>query len=348
MKPKRLSQNLLAMLFRQLAETQRAGLGLADTLLILGSDADLPKSETAFLANLHKDIEAGKSLSSALAAYPESLAAETIALIRAGEDNGELARALNILANDFEMRIFHGVSAKGALAWPIALMLVLAFIVMLLMIFVIPTFKSVFSSFGADLPLPTLLVMSIADGVAEYWYMVAILAIGLAIWKFRFGRAWPRFAWLDSWLMRTPFVRAYLIKTFVARLTQMLAAGGQAGALLAPAVGHLRAATGNLKLAALTGSLEAQLAAGKDLVTAVREAPHMPGQLAVALQLGLKADRLAATLEQVVRFSESEAARSAVRLQQACLLLAYVATGLIVGFMVIAIYLPIFKLGSVI
>jgi len=214
------------------------------------------------------------------------------------------------------------------------------------MIFVTPSFKQVFTSFGADLPGPTLLVMAVSDLAVDYWYWVLIPVAVLAVVAQRRWARGLRFATLDAALIQIPFVRRYLTKCFVSRLIQVLDRALSGSLPLIPAVAYLRATAGNTRLTGAAGVLEAQLLGGKDLTAAVRDTPSMPGQLATALELGAATQDPGAMLRQLAAFSEGEAARSLMRLQQALIACAYVAAGLIVGFFVIAMYLPIFRMGE--
>ena len=346
MKRNRLAAGLVAVVLRQLADALRAGLSLGDTLAILGKDTDLEKRHRQFIAHLAGHVASGGLLSQALAEYELTFPPEAITLVRSGEDGGTLRSALDLVATDFELRRIHQVGVKGALAWPITILVVLAMMVGLIMIFVIPAFKDVFSAFGADLPTPTLLVMGLSDLFVKYWYVLAALVVAAVVAFRSAGRRMARIAAFDAAMMRIPFLRSHLIKTFVSRLSHILAHALEGELNVAAAVAYLRATAGNLELAGLARELESQLASGKDLVSAVRDTPRLPGQLAVAVELGAKAYDPVVALRQVVAFSEGEARRSLVRLQQALLVSTYIATGIIVGGTVIALYLPIFRMGQ--
>lgn len=345
MKPARIPPAAIAVLFRQLASAQRGGLPLHDALAILSRDAELARGHAALISDLASQLAAGKPLSGALDAHRASFAPEAVELVRAGENGRALPEALELLAADYEQLALQRSAVRGALAWPAAIVVVLVLLVALVLIFVIPAFKQVFTSFGADLPDATLLVMAISGAVADYWYVAAAL-VALAVVFAARGAALPGRAWIDRGLLCLPFVRPYLVKTFVARVSRALGAASESRLPLPAALAYLRATAGNLRLAESAASLEAQLRAGKGLAAAVHENPHLPGQLAVALELGERSNSLAPALRQLVAFSEGEAARSLMRLQQAILIGTYICLGIIVAFVVIALYLPIFKLGA--
>ena len=348
MKHQRLPASLVAIVMRQLSDALGAGLSLGDTLTILGKDTDLEKRHRQLVAYLGDQVAKGGALSSAFAQYPATFPPEAVALVRAGEVSGTLAQSLDLVAVDFELRNAHGVGLRGALAWPAAILTVLVVVIGVIMIFVIPSFKVVFASFGAELPAPTLVVIAVSEVFVRYWWVLpALFAVSLLVRKTT-GIGLRESGVLDAGIMRIPFVRAHLIKTFVSRLSHILAHAIEGRLDVGPAITYLRATAGNRKLSAIAGALEAQLATGKDLVSAMRDTPRLPGQIAVALELGAKASSPGLGLRQVAAFCEDEALRSLVRLQQAIFVFVYICAGIVVGGTVIAMYLPIFQLGAVV
>lgn len=334
-----------AILFRQLAAAQRGGLALQDALAILAKDHELGRGEAALLDALGAQLSAGQPLSSALESRGGIFAAETVALLRAAEAQQALPAALDLLAADYEARALQSAAVRGALAWPATIAIVLALLVTLVMVFVVPMFKQTFASFGADLPALTLVLLALGDAFAQFWYVVLALIVVVVVLAWR-GVALPGRAWLDRGLLRLPFVRPYLLKSFVARVSRALGAAAESRLPLPPALAYLRATAGNRGLTDSAAALEAQVRAGKGLAAAVRESPPLPGQLAVALELGERSNNLGPALRQLVAFSEGDAARSLVRLQQATLIAIYLCLGLLVAFVVVALYLPIFGLGA--
>ncbi len=343
MKSLRIPPAAAATLFRQLAAAQRGGLALGDALAILAKDPDLGREMVALLADLGSQLAAGRPLSGALESA--GFAPEAAELIRAAEADNALAAALELLATDYEQRALQRAALRGALAWPAAIAAVLVLLVAMVMLFVVPAVKHVFASFGADLPGATLLLMAVSDAFAEYWYLAVAIVVAVVI-VVRRGAGIPGRAWLDRVLLRLPFLRSYLVKSFVARVSRTLGTAAESRLPLPAALAYLRATSGNRSLAETTAALETGLRAGKGLAAAVRESVRLPGQLAVALEIGERTNSLGPTLLQLVAFSEGDAARSLMRLQQAGLIATYLCLGLIVAYVVIALYLPIFMLGA--
>jgi type IV pilus assembly protein PilC len=345
MRPARVAPEPLAVLLRQLAGAARAGVPAGDALAIIAKDTDLGKAPAALIAGLAGEIAAGKPLSAALQAHPGAFPPEAARLVLAGEQSNALPQALELLARDQELRVTQRSGTRGALAWPILVIGFLVLIVAFLMIFIVPAFKGAYSAFGADLPAPTLLIMGVSDAFVAYWWIIVPLIVA-AVW---FGGArFSRIRWANRVLLLIPVLRSYLVKTFVARLAQVLAVSVTGGLPPAFAVSYLRATTGNVVLRDITDAIERRLGEGGDLVAAVIAAPRIPRRVAVALELGARSRNLDTVLAQLVEASDEDAARSLVELQQAALVAVYALLGVLVGIVVIGMYLPIFKLGAVI
>ena len=348
MKGKRLTLGMQAAVIRQLADALGAGLTLRDTAAILERDTDLPPAQRRLVQRIRELAEADGTLSAALAEFAPAVPPEATALVREGEAAGRLPATLELLAADLELRRSRGLGIQGALAWPATILVVLFLVTAVIMIFVIPAFKQVFTSFGADLPGPTLLVMAVSDVFSEYGWLMLVALVAAAIWVARKGLVFPRLPVLERLVVRVPVVRGFVLKSFASRLAHVLARVGEQGVPAPAALAYVRATAQNAHVADVAAALEARLRQSPDVAAAVMGTPRMPAQLAVALEIGERSGRPAQALRQVVSISDAEALRSLVRLQQAILVGSYVLAGLIVGGVVIAMYLPIFKLGAVI
>jgi type IV pilus assembly protein PilC len=215
-------------------------------------------------------------------------------------------------------------------------------------VFAIPTFESMFVAFGADLPGPTRLVVWISNLFGKGWYIV-VPVIAFAVWWVRRNDLIA--LWLDGRLggvtARAPIMGAYLTRAFTSRLSTLLAAT-IAGAPLRESLAHLRATLRHAGSAQRVAQLEERVASGLALPEAVAATPSLPSRLRVAVELGSRTQRLETALRHAVAVSDDEMGRSLLRLEQALLVMGYVFVGVLVGFLVIALYLPIFKMGSAI
>lgn len=336
-----------ALLFRELSIALRAGFTPADALTIIRQDQAFGRAWPT-VETLADHVRGGDSLASAMAKDPGAFASETVALVRAGEDAGRLDPAIAALADDYERRTRGRAALRSALAWPFVLSVVLFVVVSAIAIFVVPVFNDIFASFGSDLPAATLLLISVSDFIANYWWAVAAALVGAALYLVgrRPAPAGQRF--VDRMVFRLPVVRTYLITMFVPRLAALLAAAVRGDVPLAPAIAHLRATAGNERLAAASRQLEDQLNAGRDLGAALGGIDTLPRRLGVLAELGGRGGNLEAALAQAVDLYDAEAERAVPAIERTALLVCYLVLGIVVGFTVIAVYLPIFKLGQTI
>lgn len=344
----RASPEALQRLFDQLCLATRSQLSIADALQIVAQDVEADEATRALLASLAKHVRAGGSLSDALRRSGGDFAPETLALLVKAEADGSLPAVLNLLARDFEHRARFRTATRAAVAWPVLSLGFFVLVLIAMAVFVIPKFEEVFEGFDANLPGPTRLLIGFSHLLLNGWFIWVPLAL-LAIFAWvRYRRRWE---WvqgrLDALALHTPIVRNYLAKTLVSRLASSLIAVTD-GAPLREALGHLRATLTSRAHAAQIAALEARVAGGMSLAEAMAASPELPGRLRVAVELGSRAGLLGAALRQTQSLSDEEAERSLMRLEQGTLVAAYVAVGLLVGFIVLAMYLPIFKMGSVI
>lgn len=344
----RASPEALQRLFDQLALAARSRLSLGDALQIIAQDLEADESLRAMLTGLATHVRGGGSFSDAMQRSGADFAPETIALLRKAEQDGSLAEVLHLLARDYEHRARFRTATRAATAWPLLSLGAFFLVLIALAVFVVPQFEEVFQGFGASLPGPTRLLIGLSHVLRDAWFIwVALAALAVFAWV-RYRRRWE---WLqsraDALAFHTPIVRTYLAKTLVSRLATTLIAVAE-GAPLRETLGHLRATLASPGLAARIAALEARVAAGMSLAQAMAASPELPGRLRMAVELGSRADMLGAALRQTQALSDEEAEHSLMRLEQGTLVAAYLAVGVLVAFIVLAMYLPIFKMGSVI
>ena len=253
-----------------------------------------------------------------------------------------------MLADDYERRQQTRLRAPVSLLWPLFLLGFLALITLLLMIFVIPAFKEVFSSFGSDLPGPTLAVMALSDLVVAYWWILIALIIalpfGVALLRRRSGLGMA----LDGAFLKLPGVRRFLVKVLVGRMAALLAGAAANRIPFATTIAYLESTLGNRCLKAVVAALGRDVEQGTPLSAAWRKQALLPRKMAQMVDIGERSNKLAPVLARAARVHSAEAANAIAVFRQVLFVTAYVLTGIIVGFVVIAMYLPIFKLGSVV
>ena len=346
MKTKRVSFDQLTIMFGQLAATARAGFPLSEAVTIMKVDAGSGRFGR-LLEVLDAELKSGASFSDAMKSCEGAFLPETVAFVRAGEETGRLAVALQALGVDSNRRGLIRSAIWNALAWPMVIASVVVLALMVLMIFVVPSFKQVFTSFGADLPGLTLLVMQVSDLVVEYWWLAAILIVALVVGWPLLRRKVPAAAnAAEAVVANLPVIGAFLRGTFQARFASMLSAVSAEPRLFAAALAHLRTNTGNLHLGSWLAPVERALAAGDSMAEAVRKAAEVPRRVAMMIDLGMRSGDVPGALAQIEEWSDTEFMRTLPRFEQKVLLMAYLVLGVVVALIVIAMYLPIFKLGS--
>lgn len=337
----------LELLFRQLAAAARARLPFAEVLAILRQEGERGRYGR-LLAVLGRELEQARPLSDALAATA-MFAPETVAFVRGAEGTPALAEVLEVLADDYGRRAVAGRALANALYWPLTLAGVLVFVIMILMIFVVPAFKEVYRSFGADLPAPTLALMTLSDWFVSYlWPPLLIVAILLVLAAIFRGKAPPKVTEAYDWLrLRVPLVGAFREKLFQLRSVALLAVAADADReFAAAALAHLDGTAENRRLASWVGPLARRVAGSGELLPAVRETSEVPRRIAAILELGARTGDAAAARAQVAAWCDAEMEVGLPRFQTNFLALSYAVLGTLIAFVVIGLYLPIFMMGA--
>lgn len=342
-----LSMDTTGRLFRDLAYLAEGGLTAAEAVDVLLENGDAG-SATAILGELQRNLSRQPSLATALENGPVTFGAETLALLRAGETRNALGGALTMLADDFERRLQMRKSLPAMLLWPATLLVFLSIITAVLLIFVVPAFKQVFSSFGADLPGLTLLVMSVSEFLVQYWIIGVVLVGGLV-----FGIAWMRRrtdagAKIDAVFARLPGIHRFFTKLLAARAAALLSGAAAADIPFSAAIAYLRSTLRNRYLKSQLSGLEADLVKGVSFSSAWRKQTLLPRGIAQLVDIGNRSGRLSQALARAAYMHGVEAEDAVSIFRHTLLTVTYILTGLMVGITVIAMYLPIFKLGSVV
>ncbi|MBI3068458.1 MAG: type II secretion system F family protein [Betaproteobacteria bacterium] len=343
---KKIQASSQGFLFRQLSALLSGGMTAAEALSVLKHDLDDRPLEQLVEA-LETDAAAGKALSEALA-HHALFAAELVELVRNAERSGGLPEVLAAIATDFEQRHLIRRNRWRTLLWPSATFGVLVAIIAFVMVFVIPIFKEVYVNFGSDLPAPTLFVIAIADVFAGSWLVFGVLLVAAAIALPRLRRSRRYGLAIDRLLLRLPGVRAVAQRFYVARVCNALAAAAGAKLPPRPAIGFLRTAIGNRHFEHALESVDHALQRGAGLLPALRESGSFPARALKMVEIGERSGKLADALAQASEYYGVQASEELLALEGKLAALLYVIFGVIVGVTVIAIYLPIFRMGAAI
>ena len=304
---------------------------------------------TRLLLDIRADVETGTSLSQAFKRYPQYFDKLFCNLVAAGEQAGILEELLARLATYKEKTLALKGKIKSALFYPAAVLAVAVIVTAVIMIWVVPSFKSVFESFGAELPLPTLFVIWLSDQFVSYWPMVfGSMMVG----GFLFIRSWRRSpsmqAATDRLLLKLPVFGPVIRKAVVARWTRTLATMFAAGVPLVESLDSVGGASGSAVYHEATLRSASSVASGTSLAMAMQQAQVFPPMAMQMAAIGEESGSLDEMLRKVAEFYEEEVDTAVASLSSLMEPLIMVILGGLIGGLVIAMYLPIFKLGTVV
>ncbi|MCE1183372.1 MAG: type II secretion system F family protein, partial [Rhodocyclales bacterium] len=333
---------------RQLATMMRAGVPLLQAFDIVGRGHSNP-AVGKLLMDIKTDVETGSSLSQAFRKYPLYFDALFCNLVAAGEQAGILDSLLDRLATYKEKMLAIKSKIKSALFYPIAVIVVAFIITAVIMIFVIPAFKEVFKSFGADLPTPTLVVITISDFFVAYWWII-FGSIGGALYSFL--NLWKRSEavqmGMDRIMLRLPVFGDLVRKSVIARWTRTLATMFAAGVPLVEALNSVGGASGNFVYKSATKQIQNEVTTGVNLTTSMQNTNLFPNMVIQMVSIGEESGALDSMLSKVADFFEQEVDDAVDALSSLMEPLIMVVLGTLIGGMVVAMYMPIFKIGGVI
>jgi type IV pilus assembly protein PilC len=336
----------IALFTRQLATMMKAGVPLLQSFDIVGKGASNP-AVAKLLMDIKTDVETGSSLASAFRKYPLHFDALFCNLVAAGEQAGILESLLDRLAVYKEKILAIKSKIKAALFYPIAIIAVAFIITAVIMIFVIPAFKQVFTSFGADLPAPTLLVMAISDWFVAYWFII-FPVMGAGIYGFLEG--WKRSLAvqiaMDRMMLKLPVFGDLVRKSSIARWTRTLSTMFAAGVPLVEALDSVGGAAGNYVYATATKQIQQEVSTGTALTVAMQNVNVFPNMVLQMCSIGEETGALDSMLSKVADFYEAEVDDAVEALSSLMEPMIMVVLGTLIGGMVIAMYLPIFKMGQ--
>ena len=345
---KSIKQKDIAIFTRQLSTMMRAGVPLIQSFDIVARGSPNPKL-TRLLTDIRSDVETGTSLSSAFRKHPLHFDALYCNLVEAGEAGGILESLLDRLAVYQEKTMAIKNKIRSAMIYPIAVMVVAFVVLAIIMIFVIPSFKDVFSSFGADLPMPTLMVIAMSEFFVKYWYLIFGIIGGGAYFFFE---SWKRSEKMqhamDRLLLRVPVFGDLVRKSAVARWTRTLSTMFAAGVPLVEALDSVGGASGNAVYADATAQIQKDVSTGAALTTSMQTTGVFPNMVLQMCSIGEESGSLDAMLGKAAEFYEDEVDEAVKGLSTLMEPFIIVILGTLIGGIVVSMYLPIFKLGQVV
>jgi type IV pilus assembly protein PilC len=345
---RRVTQKDIALFTRQMATMMKAGVPLLQAFDIVGKGHSNTKV-TKLLMDIKADVETGSSLAAAFRKHPLHFDALYCNLVQAGEQAGILEALLDRLATYKEKIIAIKSKIKTAMFYPVAVIVVAFVITAVIMIFVIPAFKGVFKSFGADLPAPTLVVIAMSDFFVEFWYLIFGVILGglygfFELWK----RSQAVQIYMDRLLLKLPIFGTIVRKSVIARWTRTLSTMFAAGVPLVEALDSVGGASGNYVYQIATKQIQQEVSTGTSLTAAMQNANVFPNMVVQMTSIGEESGALDNMLSKVADFFEAEVDDAVEALSSLMEPIIMVVLGVLIGGMVVAMYLPIFKLGAVV
>jgi type IV pilus assembly protein PilC len=345
---KKVSEKDITLFTRQLATMMKAGVPLLQSFDIVAKGHDNP-AVSKLIQDIRADVETGTSLNQAFRKFPLYFDPLFCNLVGAGEQAGILEDLLTRLAIYKEKTLAIKGKIKSALFYPVAILAVAFIVTAVIMIWVVPAFKEVFKSFGADLPAPTLLVMAISDFFVAYWY---IIFGGLFAGLYLFFQSWRRSLKMqkrmDRLLLKLPIFGAVIRKATIARWTRTLATMFAAGVPLVESLDSVGGAAGNHVYLDATKRIQTEVSTGTSLTAAMQNSDVFPNMVTQMVAIGEESGALDNMLGKVADFYEEEVDEAVASLSSLMEPAIMVILGVLIGGLVIAMYLPIFKLGSVV
>lgn len=343
-----IKQKDIAIFTRQLATMMKAGVPLIQSFDIVARGSTNPKM-TRLLTDIRTDVETGTSLSSAFRKHPLYFDSLYCNLVEAGEAGGILEALLERLALYQEKTMALKNKIKSALVYPVAVMVVAFVVLAVIMIFVVPAFKDVFTSFGADLPAPTLFVIAMSEIFVKYWYLIfGILGGG----TYFFLQSWKRSVRMqkamDRLLLRVPVFGDLVNKSCIARWTRTLSTMFAAGVPLVEALDSVGGASGNAVFQEATEQIQKDVSTGAALTTSMQTTGVFPTMVIQMCAIGEESGSLDHMLGKAAEFYEDEVDEAVKGLSALMEPFIIVILGVMIGGIVVSMYLPIFKLGQVV
>jgi type IV pilus assembly protein PilC len=336
----------IAIFSRQLATMLKAGVPLVQSFDIVGKGHDNPSMEI-LLMGIKNDIEGGDTLAQALKKKSIYFDELTCNLVEAGEQAGVLETLLDKIATYKEKTESMKKKIKKALTYPIAVIVVAFVVTAILLIFVVPVFSDMFQSFGADLPAFTKMVVAMSEWMKAWWYIVVGIVVA-TVYTFGYfkkrSKAFNHF--LDKTMLKIPVVGMILHKSAVARFARTLATMSAAGVPLVEALESVAGACGNIIYCEAVLKMREEVATGQRLQFAMQQADLWPNMVIQMVAIGEESGAMDSMLLKVADFFDEEVDNLVDNLSSLMEPIIMVILGILVGGLIVAMYLPIFKMGA--
>ncbi|WP_324710580.1 type II secretion system F family protein [Pseudomonas citronellolis] len=347
-KGKKIKPMDIALFTRQMATMMGSGVPLLQSFDIIAEGFDNPNMRK-LVEDIKQEVAAGNSLANSLRKKPQYFDDLYCNLVDAGEQSGALETLLDRVATYKEKTESLKAKIRKAMTYPIAVIVVAVVVSAILLIKVVPQFQSVFSSFGAELPAFTLMVISLSDILQQWWF---IFLIALFILAFAFREAHRRSESfrnsVDRAILKLPIVGGIIYKSAVARYARTLSTTFAAGVPLVEALDSVSGATGNVVFRNAVNKIKQDVSSGTQLNFSMRTTGVFPSMAVQMAAIGEESGSLDSMLDKVASYYEEEVDNSVDNLTTLMEPMIMAVLGVLVGGLIIAMYLPIFQLGNVV
>ncbi|MCJ8204946.1 type II secretion system F family protein [Pseudomonas sp. RGM2987] len=347
-KGKRIKPLDIALFTRQMATMLKAGVPLLQAFDIIGEGFDNANMRK-LVDEVKQEVAAGNSFAASLRKCPQYFDELYCNLVDAGEQAGALDTLLDRVATYKEKSEALKAKIKKAMTYPTAVIFVAAVVTGILLVKVVPQFESVFAGFGAQLPAFTLMVIGLSEFMQQWWYLLIGAVVGAFFGvKYALKRSQGFRDWRDKWLLKLPLVGALMYKSAVARYARTLSTTFAAGVPLVEALDSVSGATGNVVFKRAVQRIRQDVSTGMQLNFSMRASGIFPNLAIQMTAIGEESGALDDMLDKVASFYEAEVDNLVDNLTSLMEPFVMVILGVVVGGLVVAMYLPIFQLGSAI
>jgi len=343
---KKIKPNDILLFTRYLSTMMAAGLPIIQALEIISDDKE-NQAIQSMVRSIKTNVAGGKTLAESFSQYPNQFSDLYCSLIKAGEKSGTLDKILNRLAVYLEKTETLKRKIKKALIYPIAILVVAFAVSLILLLFVVPQFQAMFKSFGADLPVFTQMVVGLSDFMRSYWYIIiAVLALLIVGLRHFIKTSDSAKELIDKWILKIYIIGPILQKGIIARYTRTLATTIEAGMPIVESMKSMSPVMGNRIYTRAVNQICDDIVSGHQLSDSMSSTKLFPNMVIQMISVGEASGSLAEMLNQVASYYEEEVANIVDNLSSLIEPLIMVVLGVVIGGFVIAMYLPIFRIGS--
>lgn len=338
----------IAMFARQMATMMTAGVPLVQAFEIVGRGHEKPAMQNLIMT-VKGDVEGGSNFSQALSKHPRHFDELFVNLVASGEQSGTLETLLSKIATYKEKTEELKGKIKKALFYPAAVVVVAIVVTAILLLFVVPQFEELFQNFGADLPAFTQMVIDLSRWLQDNWLFALVVLIGIVVGFVQLHRRSPKFRYLlDKLSLKAPVIGDILSKASIARFARTLSTMFAAGVPMVEAMESVAKASGNALFYDAIMRMKEETSTGEQLQSSMRRTALFPNMVVQMVAIGEESGSLDSMLGKVADFYEQEVDNAVDALSSLLEPLIMAFLGVVVGGLVIAMYLPIFKLGAVV